>query len=179
MTYYPIDHTVAFAIDAPVKASDIQKIDQNIDDHETRIVNGEAGGFPIAISPAAGNYLIFEVPWAGKKSSGGIYAPLTTSANPLTIKVALAGTYRLKFTAKHDAGGAGVGYAKLYKNGATAVGTERALTTSYVVYSEDIALAAGDTIEVWAKVTDGATSVDAYDFGLYVATPIIAGASYV
>lgn len=31
MPYYEIDHAVAFAIDAPAKASDMQKVDQNID----------------------------------------------------------------------------------------------------------------------------------------------------
>ena len=31
MPYVPIDHTIAFAIDAAAKASDMQKLDQNID----------------------------------------------------------------------------------------------------------------------------------------------------
>src|SRR3989304_3319569 len=39
---YFIDHTIAFAIDAPIKASDIQKIDQNIDELDSRVAAVEA-----------------------------------------------------------------------------------------------------------------------------------------
>lgn len=42
MPFVAIDHTTAFAIDAPIKASHIQTVDQNIDDHESRIVTVEA-----------------------------------------------------------------------------------------------------------------------------------------
>ena len=39
---YFIDHTIAFAIDAPIKASDIQKLDQNIDELDARVAAIEA-----------------------------------------------------------------------------------------------------------------------------------------
>ena len=157
--------------DSPLDATLMGTVKDNFIDHEDRIAVGEAGGFPFG-SPTAGEYIEYHSPVDSAKTGGGIYTTLTPVA---TIKVGAAGTYRIKFYAKHDAGGGGVGYAKLYKNGG-AIGTERALTTGYVWYSEDIALAAGDTIEVWGYVTSGGTTIDLTGFRVCVAAPVLAGA---
>lgn len=68
------------------------------------------------------------------------------------IRVARAGTVTVDF----ELVGAGVGfaaYARIYKNG-VAVGTERTTTsTTWVAAAdENISVAAGDTIELWAKM---------------------------
>lgn len=165
--------------DSPIDTVLMGKVKDNFIDHESRLVTGEAGGFPIGGAPTAGNYNLYQSPWTYQKTAGGTYILLTnpTYSYPAKIKVGQAGTYRVKFLAKHDAGGGGVGYAKLYKNGTT-FGTERALTTSYVWYSEDLTFAADDTIEIWGYVTSGGTTMDIAEFNLCVAAPIIAGAAY-
>lgn len=73
MPFVAIDHTIAFAIDAPVKASDTQQLDQNLDDHETRLSAVE-GMLPVVES---------SIDWAnaGGISQGALndYADVTSA----------------------------------------------------------------------------------------------------
>lgn len=66
------------------------------------------------------------------------------------------GTVRVKF--KLGCSVSGTGYAKIYKNG-VAVGTERSVvnkTSNFTQFTEDIAVSAGDDIQIYAKTSSGA-----------------------
>jgi hypothetical protein len=95
----------------------------------------------------------------------------TTPTKVKEIQVALAGVYRVKFDLKHDVA-TYEAIARIYKNGG-AEGTQRSnSTTSYVNYSEDITLAAGDLLQLYAWV--GAIS-NAYvrNFRIYCGDELI------
>lgn len=64
----------------------------------------------------------------------------------------VAGTIQVSFDLKSGSSTAGrTAYGRIYKNG-VAVGTERStLSTSYVVYTEDIAVSPGDLIQLYCK----------------------------
>jgi len=64
----------------------------------------------------------------------------------------VAGTIQVSFDLKSGSSSAGrSAYGRIYKNG-VAVGTERStLSTSYVVYTEDIAVVPGDLIQLYCK----------------------------
>jgi hypothetical protein len=92
-----------------------------------------------------------------------------------TIKIARAGTYRIKWQMKNTSGS--TVYGKIYRNGSP-VGTEKNTnSTTYVTVSDDISgWSAGDTCELWSKVSGGNGYVQGE--GVYVseATMILASA---
>jgi len=102
----------------------------------------------------------------------------TTSTSYVKVKetkIGSAGTYRIKFSSKHD--GSGTHYARIYKNGSS-VGTERNPTTSYAEYSEDISgWAVGDLVQVYIRSPDG-IAMQAKDLKICVAAPHIAGGTH-
>lgn len=66
----------------------------------------------------------------------------------ITVPLWIGGTFRVKFSLAGDSA-AHEGYGRIYKNG-VAFGTARTVTgTTPTEYSEDLAFAAGDTIEIW------------------------------
>jgi len=77
----------------------------------------------------------------------------TTYAVVRKYRTSYAGTIRIKFALKISNNYFSAS-ARIYKNG-VAYGTERSTnSTTYVAFSEDLAFADGDTIEIWAKVPD-------------------------
>lgn len=78
----------------------------------------------------------------------------TTYVKVKEIVIALSGTIRVKFDLKHNWGGSGArAYGAIYKNGVIC-GTERSLDSqSYTTYSEDISVSAGDSVQLYIKVS--------------------------
>ena len=84
------------------------------------------------------------------------------------IRIARAGTYRVKFDIKNDLGGGHVSYGKIYKNG-VAHGTEQSdNTTTYATKSEDLVFEAGDAIQLYTYETGTGTTY-IRNFRIYVA----------
>lgn len=169
MPFVAIDHTIAFAIDAPIKASHIQQLDQNIDDLQTRVTNGEAGGFPVGAAPAVGDYVA-----VANDDEVGIDPPSYAKAKE-TIWKGQAGAFRVKFSMRSPGGN--LLYGRIRRNG-TAVGTERSTTsTTSVEFSEDISgWSPGDLIQVYIYRSAGSGVCYASRLRLCVAAPAIGGA---
>jgi hypothetical protein len=73
-------------------------------------------------------------------------------------------TIRVYFEAETGASLGRQYYAKIYKNGAT-FGTERSGSNAgWDPYTEDLAFASGDTLELWAKVSDVADTARVQNF---------------
>lgn len=99
-----------------------------------------------------------------KRSSGGTYT------KQKEIAIYRYGKINVKFSIKMAGGG--TAYGRIYINGA-AVGTERSTgSTSYVEYSEDLEVKAGDLVQIYTKnVSD---YVDVANFRIYAnLTPYI------
>lgn len=168
MPFVAIDHTIAFAIDAPIKASHIQQLDQNIDNHETRITNGEAGGFPVGVAPAVGNYVA-----VANDDEVGVDPPGYTKCKE-TIWKGQAGAFRVKFSMRSPGGN--LLYGRVYRNG-VAVGTVRSTSsTTSVEFSEDISgWSYDDLIQVYIYRSAGGGVCYASRLRLCVAAPPVGG----
>ena len=123
-------------------------------------------------SQTAGNYLLVENTPERTSTS-------TTYIKLKETKVAVSGTFRIKFSFYFDTGT--TGYARIYRNG-VAVGTERTSVGSpYVEYSEDIGnWNIGDLVQVYVKRTAGTSPWTVYvkDLNIYTAAPPIGGGLY-
>lgn len=83
------------------------------------------------------------------------YTPNTTYTTLRTANITIGGTYRISFSLKAYAQSGAEARGRIYKNG-VAVGAERITTSStYTVYTEDMQLNVGDTVEfkVRANIT--------------------------
>ena len=81
------------------------------------------------------------------------------------IKINCTGTFRVKFDGKYV--GSTSGYARVYKND-SGLGTERLLTkNAYSTYSEDLAVTAGDLIQLYGSCASGAGTVYLKNFIIY------------
>ena len=80
------------------------------------------------------------------------------------IQVGRSGIYRVKFDLKTIT--AGLGYGKIYKNGAQ-FGTERSQGTAWATYSEDLSFSEGDLIQLYSKHSSGSYAVYVRNFRLY------------
>lgn len=87
-------------------------------------------------------------------SSGtGAYIKFAEYASPSGISP--GSSLRIEVSAKENQPD---GFYKIYVNG-VAAGAEHSLTTSVVVYSDDISFGGGDLIQIYGKVTQAATQV--------------------
>lgn len=96
------------------------------------------------------------------KSDKILLSQNSSYAMTFKINVGMPGIYRIKFKIGAVISGQ-TAYARLYKNG-VAYGTERS-TQNYqtpVTYSEDLAYSAGDTIELWTRVSGSVGYVTYY-----------------
>ena len=168
MPFVAIDHTIAFAIDAAIKASHIQQLDQNIDNHESRILNGEAGGFPVGATPSVGDYIA-----VAHDDDIGVDAPSATKCKELIWK-GQAGAFRVKFSMRSPGGYTLYGY--VYRNGAV-VGTTRSTTsTTNVEFSEDISgWNPGDLVQVYLYRSAGSGLCYVSKLRVCVAAPPVGG----
>jgi hypothetical protein len=145
--------------DSPIDQSLMDDIRTNLDDLDgARVTNGDShdheGGDGAKIpqgglaSYATGSEIV-EI--ADTERTGGE----TVYTLKKQIVVARAGTLNIAFQLKVDTGVIGTAYGKIYKNGSPA-GTERSTTLStYTNYEEDISVAIGDNIELYAKASSG------------------------
>ncbi|MFA5316207.1 MAG: hypothetical protein WC369_02145 [Dehalococcoidales bacterium] len=96
----------------------------------------------------------------------------TVSTSPVQFKeisVAKSGSVRVKFS-MHGVGSYHA-YGRIYKNG-TAVGTlQDTDSTSYVEFSEDISVSAGDLIQLYLNAESGSFAAKAKDFKITVSAP--------
>jgi len=83
------------------------------------------------------------------------------------------GYYRISFTGKRSSTN-GTVHMKIYKNG-VAVGTERLLTTSDVVYTEDLVFEAGDFVQVYINNTNGTYGGSGYCKSMSILGETISG----
>lgn len=124
-------------------------------------VNGQSGAVTIAFPPVitAGNIFVY----------GRVDGNQTTSSsytNCWTVQVGAGGTYRVRFYLwmYKDQNYTQFVYGRIYKNN-VAVGTERSF--SYGVYgnsgtsgefTEDIAVSAGDLLQIYVRSSDGSAT---------------------
>lgn len=168
---YIIDHTVAFAIDAPIKASHIQQIDQNIDELHSRVSVIEGGGITqIMLGYTVGDVLLI---------SSDVNSAILTTAT-LTVlkeaKVSRSGSLRIKFTMVHGwTSGALQITGQIYRvrgGTPTAVGTLRTMvgTDPDTEYSEDISgWAPGDLVQIKCTAYNADHSCMIKNFRIYTA----------
>ncbi|GEM_PF-4733016 len=99
--------------------------------------------------------------------------PNPTYTRQMFMRTNIPGTFRLRYTVSNS--GSGLGYARVYKNG-VAYGAERVLnpgSPTTVAYVEDLAFAAGDTIEFWTRAqTTNSNNVSIADARALGATAI-------
>jgi hypothetical protein len=90
----------------------------------------------------------------------------TTYVKVKEIKINISGTVRVKFDLGN--GGLHTAFGRIYKNG-VAVGTERSSSTdTYTTYSEDIQLAPGDLLQIYAHTSaDTSRNANIQNFRLY------------
>lgn len=82
------------------------------------------------------------------------------------VVVLAAGLYRIKFDIKLNPGPSWV-YGKIYING-VAVGTERKMSdTSYETFSEDIAVCAADSVQLYSKSGEASYTPTVRNFRFY------------
>lgn len=129
----------------------------------TVIGNVTAGGFIQSAVTAGNNYLLGPGLTIGPfSSSGGIQRRMTT-------KILVSGTVRVQWRA--FAVDTIQTSSRIYKNG-VAQGTLRTVTGgvggTYATYTEDISVAVGDNVELYATTTDGGAT--AYVDGLNIGT---------
>jgi hypothetical protein len=89
-----------------------------------------------------------------------------------SIRIIVAGTYRIAFDLKRSAEATNLA-GRIYKNG-VAYGTERSGNyVDWTNYSEDLFFSSGDTCELWLKGYTGPVYVYGRNFRLYgtIATP--------
>ena len=101
---------------------------------------------------SAGNYILYASATA-RIETGTTYNELKT------VKISRGGTYTVSFDLANVSPGTGNGKATIYKNGAT-YGTERTNSGTILTYSENVTVASGDTIEIWAKTTPASTGAE-------------------
>lgn len=167
---YVIDHAVAFAIDAPAKASHLQQIDQNIDELDGRFhpTTGHAHNGTDSPLIAGTAYIAGDIVRAqslAEKSSGS-----TTYVAAKKIALSRSGTLRIKFRVWVTSGG--TAWAKVYRNGVAVSGDYTNNTGTPLQCSVDIAgWAAGDECQLYYKVDVGLTHID--NFQLCVGNEVI------
>lgn len=95
----------------------------------------------------------------------------TSYAEKLNCKIIQAGVYRVSFQLKHAQGSGFTAFGKIYKNG-VAFGTEQTTqSATYVTFTEDLTFAAGDTVQLYAKVNLGnGGAVQQLKFGITKST---------
>jgi hypothetical protein len=123
---------------------------------------------------------IKNLPQAGTKLLTQIkYAETTIAAGGASVEyfnslIYQDGTYRISFDLKHNVNDGFQAFARIYVNG-VATGTARAtLLTTYTTYTEDIALRASDTLQIYADSTfsDGSIKdVKIMNASIYDVTP--------
>lgn len=164
------DAITAGQVDAesPIDTTLMAKIKDNFDSHETRILNGESGGFPVGAVPAVGDYIVV----ANDEDQG--VDPGTYTKVKETIWKGQAGAFRIKFSMRSPGGD--LLYGRIYRNG-SAIGTERSTSsTSNVEFSEDISgWNNGDLIQVYIYRAAGTGTCYASKLRLCVAAPAIGG----
>jgi hypothetical protein len=98
------------------------------------------------------------------------YTDSTGYAKKKEIKLnAGMSTIRIKFSLLNDLGGSYTSYGKIYLNG-VAIGTERSThSTTYVEYSEDLAInvKVGDLLQIYCKTSSASSGVYVCNFRIY------------
>lgn len=109
-----------------------------------------------SITSGGGSYTQWALPAVAAVSS-------TTYTKLKEVQLPRAGTVSVTFELAGNGGATGV-YGRIYKND-VAVGTERGpvSSTTYVAYTEDIAIAAGDRISLYCKYATNSGNTQKFD----------------
>ena len=164
---------------APVDATDsARKTHSHAESDITNLVSDLSGKAASTHGHAQSDITDLVTALAGKMSTtlptpaGGtavLYKRNTTILNPVGVTtytgfgvifvIQIAGTYRIGATIRETTGAGETIYARPYVNGGAA-GTEHSTQTVELTFSDDVAVNAGDTIQMYAKMSAGGANAE-------------------